>query len=346
MTLPPATALASAMERARTLALKGPPGGANPQVGCVLIDASGAIVSEGWHQGSGTPHAEAMALSRLSESQRTAEGLTAVVTLEPCAHTGKTPPCANALVDSGISHVVFSAHDPGGESGGGSSVLSAAGVDVHAGFEESAGIALIDKWLFAQIAKRPWVTIKWAMSLDGRAAAADGSSQWITSPTTRAQVHVDRSRHGAIAVGSQTMLVDNPTLTARYPDGALMDHQPHAVVVGSADIPPEFHLTSHPGGLTHYRSRDLPGLLDQLFEQGITSLYVEGGPTLASAFLAAQLFDEVHISMGPLLLGGPKLAVGDLGISSMSDALKLEILSVERFESDIFVVARPRKDEN
>ncbi|MDC0991628.1 bifunctional diaminohydroxyphosphoribosylaminopyrimidine deaminase/5-amino-6-(5-phosphoribosylamino)uracil reductase RibD [Pontimonas sp.] len=344
MTLPPDTAIAEAMQRARVLALNGPPGGANPQVGCVLVDSHGNYVAEGWHNGSGTPHAEAMALQELKEAGQSATGLTAVVTLEPCSHTGKTPPCANALVESGISHVVFSAYDPGRESGGGSTVLIDAGVDVHGGFDETEGTALIEKWLFARQTGRPWVTIKWAMSLDGRAAAADGTSQWITSPTTRAHVHLDRSRHGAIAVGSQTMLVDNPTLTARHSNGSLMDHQPHAVVVGSADIPSGFNVIDHPAGLTHYTSRDLPGLMSVLFGRGITSLYVEGGPTLASAFLSEGLCDEVHISIGPLLLGGPKLAVGDLGIRSMSEALELDIHSVDRLESDIFVVARPRKD--
>jgi len=344
MTLPPDTAIASAMERARMLALNGPPGGGNPQVGCVLLDSSGQIRAEGWHRGSGTPHAEVIALEALEASGATAAGLTAVVTLEPCAHTGKTPPCANALVESGVSHVVFSAHDPGGESGGGGRVLADAGIDVHGGFEEPEGMALIEKWLAAQKTGRPWVTVKWAMSLDGRAAAADGTSQWITSPTTRAQGHRDRASHGAIAVGSQTMLVDNPTLTARHDDGTLMDHQPHAVVVGSADIPAGFHVESHPAGLTHHRSHDLPGLLEALLDKDITSLYVEGGPTLASAFLAARLVDEIHISIGPLLLGGPKLALGDLGIGTMSEALELDIQSIERFESDIFVVARPRKD--
>ena len=344
MTLPPDTAIAEAMERARVLALNGPPGGANPQVGCVLLDSNGTQAAEGWHNGSGTPHAEAVALQKLHDAGQSARGLTAVVTLEPCSHTGKTPPCANALVDSGVSHVVFSSYDPGRESGGGSTVLLDAGVDVHGGFDETQGTALIEKWLFAQQTGRPWVTIKWAMSLDGRAAAADGTSQWITSPTTRAQVHRDRARHGAIAVGSQTMLVDDPTLTARHPDGSLMDHQPHAVVVGSADIPSGFNLMNHPAGLTHYTSRDLPGPMDVLFERDITSLYVEGGPTLASAFLSEGLCDEVHISIGPLLLGGPKLAVGELGIGSMSEALELDIHSLERLESDIFIVARPRKD--
>lgn len=344
MTLPPDTAIAGAMERARILALNGPPGGQNPQVGCVLLNSNGEMRAEGWHRGSGTPHAEVMALESLKASGETPEGLTAVVTLEPCAHTGKTPPCANTLVGAGIAHVVFSAYDPGGASGGGGSVLTQAGVDVHGGFQEDAGTALIEKWLFVQETGRPWVTIKWAMSLDGRAAAADGTSQWITSPTTRARVHQDRSRHGAIAVGSQTMLADNPTLTARHPDGTLMDHQPHAVVVGSADIPTGFHVTAHPAGFTHHRNRNLAGLLDALWAQGITSLYVEGGPTLASAFLAAGLVDEIHISMGPMLLGGPKLALGDLGIGSMSEALELDIRSIERYESDIFVVARPRKD--
>ena len=198
------------MKRALELATRGPRKGPNPQVGCVLLDSSHAIVAEGWHEGSGTPHAEIMALANLAHSGLSSRGLTAVVTLEPCAHTGKTGPCAEALLNADIARVVYAVSDPGAASGGGAELLSAAGVEVISGVEASSGEALVERWLHSVTASRPWVTLKWAMSLDGRAAAADGTSQWITGEETRAKVHRDRSEHDAIIVGINTVLVDNP----------------------------------------------------------------------------------------------------------------------------------------
>jgi diaminohydroxyphosphoribosylaminopyrimidine deaminase/5-amino-6-(5-phosphoribosylamino)uracil reductase len=211
--------------------------------------------------------------------------------------------------------------------------------------EEVAGRELIERWLLSATTGRPWITIKWAMSLDGRAAAADGTSQWITGPETRHRVHLDRSRHDAIVVGTGTVLADDPTLTARNRDGSLMDHQPHTVVVGQRAVPETALIRNHPGGFTHHQSQHLGQLMDVLFSGGIRSVYVEGGPTLASAFLTQGLCDELHISLGPLLLGGPKLALTDLGVSTMAEALPLDIHDVLRFESDVFIIAKPRKDD-
>lgn len=330
----------AAMRRSLELAARGPAYGPNPQVGCVLLDAAGTTVAEGWHLGSGTPHAEVVALSSLRASGGEAAGLTAVVTLEPCSHTGKTGPCAVALAEAGIARVLYAVTDPGAESGGGAAILMGSGVDVVGGVEESEGRTLIERWFFATQHQRPWTTVKWAMSLDGRAAATDGTSQWITSPDTRGQVHLDRSLHDAIAVGSGTVKADNPSLTARGPGGTLYEHQPMAVAIGDSDVPPGATIREHPGGFYHHQSRDLQSLGHTLFGKGMRSLYVEGGPTLASAFLAAGLVDEVHVSMGPMLLGGPKTAVGDLGITTMAEAMYLEIRDVLRFQDDLMVVAR------
>lgn len=334
----------AAMKRALELATKGPLTGPNPQVGCVLLDSSHAIVAEGWHKGAGTPHAEIMALENLTKSGRSPEGLTAVVTLEPCTHTGKTGPCATAAVDAGIARVVYSVSDPGAISGGGAQILRSAGVEVIEGFEGSAGAALIERWLHSVSTSRPWVTLKWAMSLDGRVAAADGTSQWITGEDTRAKVHRDRSEHDAIIVGINTVLVDNPRLTARTPGGDLFDHQPTAIVVGRRDVPPDALIREHPGGFEHVTNHDLTKLLSALSEREIRSVYVEGGATLASAFLAAHLVDELHITMGPLLLGGPQLAVTDLGITTMAEAHHLTLTDVQRLGDDIVVTARPQKE--
>lgn len=333
----------AAMTRALEIATRGPEWGINPRVGCVMLDSHGTPVAEGWHQGSGTSHAEIMALDVLRQQGISTRGLTAVVTLEPCAHTGKTGPCALALAEAGIAKVVYSIPDPGLESGKGAELLVNAGVAVHSGLEKEAGTELLERWLGATTLGRPWTTVKWAMSLDGRAAAADGTSQWITSPAARHQVHRDRSRHDAIAVGSGTLIADDPALTARNPQGELFEHQPLAVVVGKRAVPADSALSEHPGGFYHHRNHDLTQLGKNLFERGIRSLYVEGGPTLASAFLAQGIVEEVHISLGPLLLGGPRVAITDLGIATMSDALALDIRDVHVTESDLMVIARPAR---
>ena len=334
----------AAMKRALELATRGPRTGPNPQVGCVLLDSSHAIVAEGWHEGSGTPHAEIMALANLAHSGLSSRGLTAVVTLEPCAHTGKTGPCAEALLNADIARVVYAVSDPGAASGGGAELLSAAGVEVISGVEASSGEALVERWLHSVTASRPWVTLKWAMSLDGRTAAADGTSQWITGEETRAKVHRDRSEHDAIIVGINTVLVDNPLLTARTPEGDLYPHQPLAIVMGHREVPQDALIREHPGGFEHVNDHDVQALLTSLGERDIRSVYVEGGATLASAFLAEGLVNELHITMGPMLLGGPNLAITDLGASTMADAHHLSITDSQRLGEDIVLTARPQQE--
>lgn len=332
----------AALHRAFELALRGPLHGPNPRVGCVLLDGHGNTVSEGWHEGSGTPHAEVVALQAARDNGRDTAGLTAVVTLEPCSHTGKTGPCVEALKEAGISRVVYSVSDPGMHSGGGAEILAAAGIDVVGGVEDEQGLLLIERWHYATKHSRPWITIKWAMSLDGRAAAEDGSSQWITGPATREWVHASRAEHDVIAVGTNTALLDDPSLTARTPQGGLMDHQPMAVVVGERPVPESAKVRAHPGGFLHYPDHNLSALLSLLFTEGKRSVYVEGGPTLASVFIREGLADEIHITQGSLLLGGSKMALHDIGVSSMSDAVGLNIRSVSHDSDDIVVVARPR----
>ena len=334
----------AAMKRALELATRGPRTGPNPQVGCVLLDSSHAIVAEGWHEGSGTPHAEIMALANLAPSGLSSQGLTAVVTLEPCAHTGKTGPCAEALLNADIARVVYAVSDPGAASGGGAELLSAAGVEVISGVEASSGEALVERWLHSVTASRPWVTLKWAMSLDGRTAAADGTSQWITGEETRAKVHRDRSEHDAIIVGINTVLVDNPRLTARTPEGDLYPHQPLAIVMGHRDVPQDALIREHPGGFEHVNDHDVQALLTSLGERDIRSVYVEGGATLASAFLAEGLVDELYITMGPMLLGGSNLAITDLGVSTIANAPCLSITDIQRLGEDIVLTARPQQE--
>jgi diaminohydroxyphosphoribosylaminopyrimidine deaminase/5-amino-6-(5-phosphoribosylamino)uracil reductase len=332
-------AYAIAMRRAIELSAAGPAWGVNPQVGCVILDASGAVLAEGWHRGSGTAHAEVDALSKLPAGG--ARGATAVVTLEPCNHTGRTGPCARALAEAGIARVVYAIGDPGDESAGGSRTLTAAGVDVIGGVCADEVAESIHGWLTAARLRRPFVTVKWAASLDGRAAAADGTSQWITGPEARRDVHERRARAGAVLVGTGTVLDDDPGLTARRPDGTLLDHQPTPVVIGTRPVPAGAALHRHPQAPIVYPSHDLGAVLDDLYRRGFRSAFVEGGPTLASAFLRAGLADEVLVYQAPLLLGGPRVAVADVGVATLDDAIRLEMRSVLRLGEDVLMISRP-----
>jgi len=326
-----------AMRHALSLAAHGPAWGVNPQVGCVLLNDSGEIVAEGWHRGAGTPHAEVDALSKVSN----ATGLTAVVTLEPCNHTGRTGPCAVALLEAGISRVVYAVSDPGDASAGGAQRLRDAGVTVEAGVLATEVEEFIHPWLTAARLGRPFVTVKWASSLDGRAAANDGTSQWITGTAARQHVHEQRANADAIVVGTGTVLADNPSLTARGDGGELMEHQPIPVVIGERAIPAGSALEKHPHTPIFTGTRDLGTVMSALFAQDIRHVFVEGGPTLASAFIAAGLADEYLIYLAPLVIGGSKTATTDVGVATMADLGRLVITKVERLGEDILVRARP-----
>lgn len=333
------TVIDAAMRRALDLAARGPVTGGNPQVGCVLLDASGAVVAEGWHHGAGTPHAEIEALSRVGD----ARGLTAVVTLEPCNHTGRTGPCSEALIAAGVERVVYAVSDPGHRSAGGAERLRAAGVDVVAGVLAEEVGAFLHIWLTSAARGRPWVTVKWASTLDGRAAAADGTSQWITGTAARQRVHEQRAASDAILVGSGTVLADDPALTARGDAGELLPHQPLPVVVGERPVPPDAALRRHPAGLLETGTRDLGRVMAELDARGIRRVYVEGGPTLASAVIAAGLADEYAVYLAPALLGGDRLALGDLGIRTIAEARRLRVTGVEQLGEDLLVMARPER---
>ena len=325
-----------AMRHALSLAAHGPVFGGNPQVGCVLVDSAGATVAEGWHRGAGTAHAEVDALSRVAD----ATGLTAIVTLEPCNHTGRTGPCSTALIDAGVARVVYAVSDPGENSAGGGDTLRAAGIDVVAGVLAHEVAAFIEPWLVATRRATPWVSLKWASSLDGRAAAADGTSQWITGTAARQRVHEQRASSDAILVGTGTVIADDPSLTARGDGGELLAHQPVPVVVGTRPVPQAAKLRSHPAGLIETHSRDLEQVLAGLYGRGIRRVFVEGGPQIASAFIAAGLVDEYLVYLAPTLLGGPATAVGDIGVATIGDQRRLRIESTERLGDDLLVVAR------
>jgi diaminohydroxyphosphoribosylaminopyrimidine deaminase / 5-amino-6-(5-phosphoribosylamino)uracil reductase len=337
----------AAMSRAFALALHGPRG-VNPQVGAVLLSPDGAVVAEGWHRGAGTPHAEVDALSKLPGGD--ASGLTAVVTLEPCNHRGRTGPCSEALIAAGIARVVYALDDPTPAAGGGAERLAQAGVEVEGGVRADEAERLLDSWLVATRLGRPRVTVKWAQSLDGRAAAADGTSQWITGPRARADVHRRRAAADAIVAGIGTVLADDPALTARREDGSLAEHQPRPVILGQRRVPDDALVRRHPLPLLQRDGDDLAGLLDDLRAEGVQHVFVEGGPTIASAFLRAGLADEVLTYIAPTLLGSgvggaDHPALRTLGVETISQQRRLEVVAVERLGDDLLVVSRPATSE-
>ncbi|MEU1972284.1 bifunctional diaminohydroxyphosphoribosylaminopyrimidine deaminase/5-amino-6-(5-phosphoribosylamino)uracil reductase RibD [Microbacterium sp. NPDC019599] len=328
-----------AMRRALALALNGPRG-INPQVGAVLLSPDGRVLAEGWHRGASTPHAEVDALSKLSPEA--VRGATAVVSLEPCNHTGRTGPCAEALIAAGVSRVVYAVDDPGDHSSGGADRLRAAGVEVVPGLFADEGAELLESWLTVQRLGRPHVTVKWAQSLDGRAAASDGTSQWITGPEARADVHRRRSAADAIVAGIGTVLADDPALTARDAAGGLLPDQPVPVVLGARPVPDGAAVRQHPLPHLQYDGRDLRAVLGDLRERGVQRVFVEGGPVVASAFLRDGIVDEVLAYVAPVLIGGDRLAVGDVGVGTIGDAQRLDVKAVERLGEDLLVIATPR----
>jgi len=331
------TAEHDAMRRALAIALRGPRG-INPQVGAVLLSPDGEIIAEGWHRGAGTPHAEVDALSKLAPGA--ARGATAIVTLEPCNHTGRTGPCSEALIAAGVMRVVYAIADPGDHSSGGGTRLRAAGVDVEAGLLADEATALLDSWLTVQRLGRPHVTVKWAQSLDGRAAAADGTSQWITGPAARADVHRRRAQADAIVAGTGTVLADDPALTARAEDGSLLAHQPVPVVIGARAVPETAAVRRHPHEFLQYPG-DLPAALEDLRSRGVQRVFVEGGPAVAASFLRGRLADELLVYVAPVLLGGDRLALHDIGVTTIGEARRLVVASVTPLGDDLLYVAHP-----
>ncbi len=334
--------LDDAMTRALELALNGPVTGVNPQVGAVILNAEGELIGEGYHKGSGTDHAEVVAIeAALNGASKLPQGSTAIVTLEPCNHTGKTGPCAKALIEAGVSKVVFASLDPGDESSGGAETLRSAGIEVVAGFHAGKADRQARVWLTAAKHKRPFVTLKWASSIDGRAAAQDGSSKWISGEESRNDAHQRRSEVDAILIGTGTALIDDPELTARKPDGSLHDQQPLRVVLGERDLPAELRVFNNDAETLTLKTQSIHGALSELYEKGIKHVLVEGGPTLASRFVQMDLVDEFVIYLAPKLLGGDKLAISSIDVPSIQDAKELEFLKINTLGADLKIIAKP-----
>jgi diaminohydroxyphosphoribosylaminopyrimidine deaminase / 5-amino-6-(5-phosphoribosylamino)uracil reductase len=326
----------------------------NPVVGCVLLSAGGDVVGEGFHAYAGGPHAEIVALAQAGDL---AGGGTAIVTLEPCNHIGRTGPCAEALIAAGVRRVVIAVDDPTPAAGGGAATLRSAGVDVETGVRRAEAERGNVAWLTAVRRWCPHVTWKFAATLDGRSAAADGTSQWITSEPARADVHALRGTVDAIIVGVGTVLADDPHLTVRdLRDGSLAIAQPLRVVVDSAGRTPEdarvrdaaaptWIATADAVGAGPDGRIDLPAMLTELYARGVRGALLEGGPTLAGSFLAAGLVDTVVGYVAPKLLGAGTPALIDAGVVTIGDAIDLDLVDVTRIGPDLRLTATLARKE-
>ncbi|WP_338315985.1 bifunctional diaminohydroxyphosphoribosylaminopyrimidine deaminase/5-amino-6-(5-phosphoribosylamino)uracil reductase RibD [Streptomyces bohaiensis] len=338
----------------------------NPVVGCVVLAPDGRIVGEGWHRRAGGPHAEVEALSRAGAD---AQGATAVVTLEPCDHTGRTGPCSRALLAAGVARVVYAVPDPTADAAGGAATLREAGVDVAAGLLAAEAEHVNHAWLTAVRRGRPAVTWKYGATLDGRVAAADGSSRWITSAESRAEVHRLRHEADAVVVGSGTLRADDPHLAVRgvadavqplrvavdteaaavRPGARILDDAAPTLVAVAADLPAD--RTAPLAGAADVvrlpraadgRGLDPAALLAALHRRDVRSVLLEGGPTLAGAWLAAGTVDRVVGYLAPALLGAGAPLLHDAGVTTVSAALRLEITDIARVGPDLRVTAVPR----
>ena len=303
----------------------------NPPVGAVILDRDGGIAGVGATEPPGGPHAEVVALRRAGKR---AVGGTALVTLEPCNHYGRTPPCVDALVVAGVSRVCYAVADPNPEAAGGAARLAESGVTVEAGvLSDAVAGGPLREWLHKQRTGLPHVTWKFATSVDGRSAAADGTSQWITSEAARADVHRRRATADAIIVGTGTVFVDDPALTARLPDGTLAERQPLRVVVGEREISSEARVLNDDSRTMVIRTRDPHEVIKALSDR--TDVLLEGGPTLAGAFLRAGVIDRIIAYVAPILLGGPITAVDDVGVLSIAHAQRWRFDGIEPIGPDV-----------
>ncbi|MDA3869722.1 MAG: bifunctional diaminohydroxyphosphoribosylaminopyrimidine deaminase/5-amino-6-(5-phosphoribosylamino)uracil reductase RibD [Gammaproteobacteria bacterium] len=358
------------MQRALRLAQKGLYGtDPNPRVGCVVVKG-GNIVGEGWHRKAGEPHAEVLALRQAGAE---AENATAYVTLEPCSHTGKTPPCAEALIKAGVSRVVVAMRDPNPQvSGQGLKKLQTSGIKVECGLMETQARALNPGFIKRMETGRPYVRVKMAMSLDGRTAMASGESQWITGEAARQDVQRLRARSSAVLTGIGTVLLDDPSMNVRLSAkqlGVAEIRQPLRVILDSAARFPAHAKTATLDGdvlvMTTARAGaeinatessrckfvsvaekdghvDLNTALNYLSEIEINEVHVEAGALLSGAFLQQQLVDEVVVYMAPHIMGDQARGLFALpGLSKMKDRISLDIQDVRMLAKDLRIIATP-----
>lgn len=309
----------------------------NPPVGAVILDAAGQVVGVGHTQPPGGPHAEIMALADAGDKAR---GGTAVVTLEPCNHTGRTGPCAQALVEASVSAVYYLHSDPTPQAGGGATTLARSGVTVRQLDAPSGPQDVLIPWLTAASLGRPHVTLKFAQSLDGFTAAVDGTSQWITGERAREYVHEDRARRDAILIGTGTALADNPSLTARFPDGSLRETQPRRVVVGSRDVRQHGAENLVRLGFEQYAT---PGqALAELYSSGARDVLVEGGAGLAISMLELGCVDAVQAYLGNVILGEGTGVLARAAASTLATAPRWQRTAVMELGDDLLVEYRKK----
>jgi diaminohydroxyphosphoribosylaminopyrimidine deaminase/5-amino-6-(5-phosphoribosylamino)uracil reductase len=320
----------ASMDRAIDLAQSpDAPRSANPRVGCVILDADGVVVGEGFHRGAGSAHAEVVALQSAGSRAR---GGTAVVSLEPCRHVGRTGPCTKALVEAGIARVVYAQRDPTPLAGGGAEVLASAGVEVLGGVLADRAEPVNRAWTHWKKTGRPLVTAKCAMSIDGRVAGGFGEPIEITSAVAREWMHRFRSDVDAICIGTGTVRMDDPRLTARQPSGRLYPRQPIRVVVGKSDLPDSARILEPGSPTLVLQTRDLTGVLAELGDLGVQHLLVEGGPTLCTGFLDAGLVDEVLWWIAPRLLG-----LGPVSLGVLTSPIDVDVTAVDGIGEDVLV---------
>lgn len=307
------------------------PRGRNPRVGCVIVDEQGRTVGRGFHLGSGTAHAEIVALDDAGERAR---GATAVVTLEPCRHVGRTGPCVSALIDAGIVRVVYAIDDPT-DAGGGAHVLTDAGIDVITGVLAEEAAHVNREWLIAAPRGWPFVRLKMAVSIDGRVAGSDGKEMALTGEAARRYVHTLRASAQAVLVGTGTVFTDDPRLTVREAPLQAAG-PPMRVVWGMRDVPPQAQVRDAAAPFHQCRTHNPDDALTELFELGVREVLVEGGPTVAGALVAAGRVDEVVWLIAPIYLGAGPGAIQSPGLFQA-----LDVNSVDKVGDDVRIIARP-----
>jgi diaminohydroxyphosphoribosylaminopyrimidine deaminase/5-amino-6-(5-phosphoribosylamino)uracil reductase len=307
----------------------------NPIVGAVIVAADGTVIAEGFHDRASSPdHAEVVALKIAGDKAR---GATMYVTLEPCNHTGTTAPCTQAIIDAGIKSVVYAVSDPNPVAAGGAAVLKAAGIDVVAGVGVDEATHSNRAWLTKIIKGRPFISWKVAATLDGKVAASDGTSQWITNEASRGDVQKVRRTVDAIMVGTQTVIADNPHLVPH--DGAAIKN-PLRIVCGTQELPKGAQVFDSAAPTKVIASKDLEVVAAELLATGVNHILLESGPTLATALLQAGMLDELMLYQGASVLGAGKSFIADFGITTVNNAMSMQRISTETFGDDVKSVYR------
>jgi diaminohydroxyphosphoribosylaminopyrimidine deaminase/5-amino-6-(5-phosphoribosylamino)uracil reductase len=308
----------------------------NPNVSAVIFNSDGQLIAEGAHNRKLSPaHAEVVALEKAGAAAR---GGTIVVSLEPCNHVGTTGACVDAIIEAGISKVIYAVKDPNPIAAGGAARLSAAGIEVE--YQPSAELEDLQRaWLHRINHGRPYFIWKVATTLDGRIAAEDGSSQWISSPESREDVQVIRSQSDAILIGTGTALADNPTLRPRIP-GA---QSPLRIVMGGREVPADFNLHDSQSQTIFIKSHNIDDLLKAVDYLPINQILVEAGPRLGSALFAAGLIDEVLLYQAPKVLGAGRSWLEGIGVSNISEARNLTMISTTTIGVDLKIRLKVEK---